>query len=91
MKKIFEEDTSNNLFPKEFDELLKADKGSRTNLLTHFKPPAAKRKAGPTSASKTAKRENRFLKQVPFPACPSSSGGVVYDDRRNGSDRYNNK
>ena len=90
-RKIFEEDTSNNLIPKEFDELLKADKGSRTNLLTHFKPPAEKKKAGTSaSSSKTNNdgKERRFLKRTPFPSRPSGSGGGGFDDRRN--DRYNN-
>ena len=94
VKKIFEEDTSNNLIPKEFDELLKADKGSRTNLLTHFKPPAEKKKAGSSSASSSKTtgegKERRFLKRTPFPARPSSSGGGGFDDRRNyNNDRYN--
>ena len=94
VKKIFEEDNSNNLIPKEFDELLKADKGSRTNLLTHFKPPAEKKKAGSSSTTKTTNdgKERRFLKRAPFPARPSNSGGGGYEDRRNNyNDRYNNK
>ena len=44
VQKIFSEDASNVLFPKEFDDLLKAQKGSRSNILATFKPAALKKK-----------------------------------------------
>ena len=89
VRKIFEEDTSNSLFPKEFDEHLKADKGSRTNLLTHFKPADEKKKT-PSSTSKTnGGKERRVLKRAPFSSRPSNSGGGGYDGGRF-NDRNNN-
>ena len=44
-----QKDTTNNLFPKEFDEVLRSDKGKRTNLLAQFKPETPKEKKKPTS------------------------------------------
>ena len=99
VRSIMEKDTTNNLFPKEFDEVLRSDKGKRTNLLAHFKPETPKEKKKPTSSATTTRpggdrSDRRFVQrpsytQRPFPANPSGSnrgGGSFYPQK---SSSYN--
>ena len=51
VQKIFVEDSSTNLFPKEFDEHLKSMQGTRVNVVKHFKPEEKKKKKETTAAA----------------------------------------
>ena len=79
---IFENDGSDSLFPKEFDDHLKLMKGTRQNLVNHFKPVEDKKKkkdaTSKTSATVTkgqSQRQNFHAPQQPFRGFPSSRGG----------------
>ena len=76
VQQIFEKDTSDNLFPTQFDEHLKAMKGSRQNLVNHFKPEEKKKKKEPP---KTNQPKDRRYTNQPFRGAPSRGG---YSDGR---------
>ena len=103
VQKIFAEDTTNMLFPKGFDDLLKTEKGSRSNILSTFKPAAPKKKEGARSATSTSgsssgkqtgSKDRRFVSRKPFSFGPSNNQGGGYqrrdDNRGNNGPRYNN-
>ena len=97
VQKIFQVDTTNSLFPKEFDDLLKTEKGSRSNILATFKQPTTSQKkketkgktAGAAGSSSSATRpppsnDRRFIRRnQPFSSFPSNQGGGYRKDDRN--------
>ena len=103
VKSIMEKDSTNNLFPKEFDDVLKADKGKRTNLLAHFKPDTKEKKKTTSSSTITKpggdRNDRRFVQRPsynqrsPFPANPSGSnrGGGSYYSQNQKNPSYHNK
>ena len=75
VQEILEKDTSNSLIPKDFDEHLKGEKGTRQNLINHFKPPEEKKKKKETATTAKGKKDRRYATQQPFPGAPSGRGG----------------
>jgi hypothetical protein len=94
VQKIFAENTSNMLFPKGFDELLKTEKGSRS------KKKEGTKSATSTSGSATTKqlgpKDVDSCPESPFRLAPPTIREWVTnqrndDNRGNNGPRYNNR